>query len=62
MKVRIDVDLCSGCGLCASSVEEVFEMGDDGIAIVKMEVIQAALEKAVKEAAADCPSEAIIIE
>lgn len=62
MKVRIVVDLCSGCGLCNSSVEEVFDMGDDGIAVVKMDVIQAALEKAVKEAAADCPSESIIIE
>ncbi len=62
MKVRIDTDLCSGCGLCSSSVPDVFDMGDDNFAVVKVAVVPAALEGAVKDAAADCPSEAIVIE
>lgn len=61
MKVRIDADLCTGCGLCTDSVPEVFEMGDD-VAKVKANPVPAAKEGAVKEAAADCPAEAIFIE
>ena len=61
MKVRIDADLCTGCGLCSDSVPEVFEMGND-VATVKAGPIPQDKEAAVKEAATDCPAEAIIVE
>jgi len=61
MKVRIDPDLCTGCGLCTDSVPEVFKMGDD-VAEVTSPDVPANMEKAVKEAADDCPAEAIIVE
>lgn len=61
MKVRIDDDLCTGCGLCTDSVPDVFKMGDDIAHVVKADV-PANLEAAVKEAADDCPAEAIIVE
>ena len=61
MKVRIDADLCTGCGLCSDSVPEVFEMGDD-IAKVKANPVPSAKEAAVKDAVSDCPAEAIIVE
>jgi ferredoxin len=61
MKVRIDADLCTGCGLCTDSVPDVFKMGDDIAQVVKSDV-PANLEAAVKEAADDCPAEAIIVE
>jgi ferredoxin len=61
MKVRIDPDLCTGCGLCTDSVPEVFKMGDD-VAEVTSPNVPANMEKAVKEAADDCPAEAIIVE
>ncbi|MBN2552614.1 MAG: ferredoxin [Spirochaetales bacterium] len=61
MKVRIDADLCTGCGLCSDSVPDVFKMGDD-IAEVIVADVPANLESAVKEAADDCPAEAIIVE
>ncbi len=61
MKVRIDADLCTGCGLCTDSVPDVFKMGDDVAQVIKADV-PANLEKAVKEATEDCPAEAIIVE
>ena len=61
MKVKIDADLCTGCGLRTDSVPEVFDMGDD-VATVKVNPEPAAKEAAVKEAAADCPAEAIFVE
>jgi len=61
MKVRIDADLCTGCGLCTDGVPDVFKMGDDVAQVIKADV-PANLEKAVKEAVEDCPAEAIIVE
>ena len=61
MKVRIDADSCTLCGLCSDSVPDVFRDGDDVAEVVKAEV-PADLQDAVREAAQDCPVEAIIIE
>jgi len=61
MKVSIDKELCSGCGLCADIVPEVFELVDD-MAVVKMKIVKDTLTDQVREAADDCPAEAIIIE
>ncbi len=61
MKVKIDEDLCTACGLCSDSVPEVFELADDTAKVIVDEV-PAELEDAVRDAASDCPVEAIIIE
>jgi ferredoxin len=56
-KVWVDKDLCIGCGLCSSMLPEVFEMEDDGKAVVKNEN-GAPIEK-IKEVADMCPTKAI---
>ena len=61
MKVSIDADLCTACGLCTDDVPEVFTMGDD-VAEVAQADVPAALEDSVRDAADSCPSEAIIAE
>jgi ferredoxin len=61
MKVRIDADLCTACGLCTDDAPEVFTMGDD-VAEVVLADVPAGQEDAVKDAADSCPSEAIIVE
>ncbi len=61
MKVRIDKDACTGCGLCADSVPDVFKMADDVAEVIKA-VVPANLEGEVKDAADNCPVEAIIVE
>lgn len=62
MKVSVDKDLCTGCGLCVDCVPEVFELSDDDIAVVKIKTIKDALVDQVREASEDCPAEAIILE
>lgn len=56
--VSIDAAKCSGCGVCPGTEPNVFAMGDDGKAHVQQSPTDS--EK-VKEAAAACPTQAIIV-
>ncbi|MBU0951463.1 MAG: ferredoxin [Elusimicrobia bacterium] len=58
MKVSVDKDLCTGCNLCVDDCPDVFEMSGD-FAIVKVDLMPQNLETKVKEAADNCPVEAI---
>ena len=60
MKVKVDENLCTGCGLCVDSCPEVFEMGET-IAVVKVDVVPVESENSAREAAEGCPVEAIEI-
>jgi len=62
MKAVVDKDSCTGCGLCAETCPEVFEMGDDDIAKVKVTPVPAGAEATCKEATEGCPSESIKLE
>jgi ferredoxin len=61
MRVIVDEDTCIGCGLCAETCPEVFEMNDDK-AKVKVDEIPQEVAESCKEAAENCPVEAIQIE
>jgi ferredoxin len=64
MKVRIDIDLCTGCGSCEGICPEVFELQGE-IAANKLgesAEIPEEYANACMEAADSCPVEAIIIE
>jgi ferredoxin len=62
MKAIVDRDLCIGCGLCEEICPEVFEMDDEALAKVIVDVIPADAEDSAQEAADACPTEAITIE
>lgn len=61
MKAIIDASICSGCTLCCDIDADVFEMGDDGLAKVKVDEIPAGGEAAAQEAADSCPTSAISV-
>lgn len=60
MKARVTED-CIACGLCAEACPEVFEMGDELAEVIVDELPQENAE-ACRQAADECPVEAIIIE
>ena len=59
MKVEINKDACVGCGTCYSICENVFDIGDDGLAFVKEDADIEAFEEDVKAAIDACPTGAI---
>ena len=61
MKVTVDEETCIGCGLCSETCPEVFELKDDK-AVAKMEEVPENLVDSCKEAAEECPVEAIQVE
>jgi ferredoxin len=62
MKITIDRDRCVGSAYCQRIAPAVFDLGDDGIAVVLDADVTDPLAAAAREAEADCPSMAISIE
>ena len=60
MKVKIDPDICIGCGLCVSACAEVFRMEGEK-AIVYLTAIGDNLKDSVHRAEEECPVTAIIV-
>jgi ferredoxin len=55
-KVRVNKDLCIGCGLCAGTAPDAFQIGDDG----KAEPVTGEAEDDVADTAVEnCPVGAI---
>ena len=62
MQVTVDKELCSGYGNCVVAAPEVFELDEStNLAIVVEDRPQPGDQEAVREAQADCPVRAILI-
>lgn len=60
MRITIDKEACTGCGVCESLCPDVFQIGEDEKAhIVNAESCN---ESNCQEAADSCPTQAILIE
>jgi len=62
MKVRVDEDLCIGCGICESTAPEVFSLENGPVAEVIMDPVEAEFQETARQVAEDCPEEAIEVE
>ena len=62
MKVRVDAEKCQGHTLSAMAAPQAFELSEfDGHSTALFEDVPTELEPAVRDAAATCPEQAIII-
>jgi len=61
MKVTVDEEECIGCEACVETCPEVFEMSDDKVRI-KVDDVPGDAVESCREAAENCPVEAIQIE
>lgn len=59
MRVTVDDGLCAATGQCEMICPEVFEV--DMVSVVKVEQPDPALHEQVREAAASCPTGAILL-
>ncbi len=58
MIAKVDEETCTGCAVCAETCPEVFELVDD-LAKVIADPVPEDAEETCREAAEDCPVEAI---
>ena len=61
MKAVVDAEACTACGPCEDTCPEVFKVGDEVAEVIVGEIPPEA-EDTAREAAEDCPTEAITIE
>ncbi len=59
MKVHVDAGICAGFGVCLGLCPEVFELHEDGYAIVLVGEVPRDLEDEVRKAVKQCPANAI---
>lgn len=59
-KVKVLKDVCIGCGACQAICEEVYQIGDDGLAEVIVDEVSEEVEEDAKDALENCPTSAIV--
>lgn len=68
MKARVKKDTCIGCGACTVIADNIFQIGDDGLAEVinpidnseeKVAIIKEEEIENVRDASESCPTSAI---
>ncbi len=60
--VKVNEDVCIGCGACQALVSDVFDLNDDGFAYVKDDADLSKYEEEINEAIDNCPTGAIVRE
>lgn len=61
MRAAVDEDGCRGHAVCCSICPEVFDLSDDGYAVVRVPEVPVEFEESARKAAANCPERAITL-
>ncbi len=59
MRVEVDLDKCTGHGICESIAEDVFEVGDDGIVAIGENERPESDRDRMQQAVTQCPAAAL---
>jgi ferredoxin len=59
IKVVANRDTCEGFGTCVLAAESLFDLDDEGLVVVKEELVDDGRLSEVRQAAYDCPTESI---
>lgn len=59
MKIKVDKNLCIGCGACQAIEPSIFELEDDGLANAIDTEIEEDIKENVIDAMEGCPTSAI---
>jgi len=62
MKAIVNKELCEGCSICVDVCPDVYELDDNDQAYVKVDPIPDDIEAECRDAADQCPTQAIEIE
>jgi ferredoxin len=62
MKVKVDEDLCIGCGTCELMCSQCFQLEDGKAKVSREDCNQDDLECDIQDVIDSCPTEAIIID
>lgn len=62
MRVKIDKEKCHGHNRCVALAPDIFDVDDDGLAVVMLDSIPADQENKVRRAELACPERAITID
>ena len=59
MRVEVDLDKCTGHGICESIAEDVFEVRDDGIVHIHGDERPESDRERMQQAVTQCPAAAL---
>jgi ferredoxin len=59
MKVHVNSEICAGFGICLGIAPEVFELHENGYAVVLVSDVKPEDEDLMRRAASQCPAQAI---
>ena len=59
MRVEVDLDRCTGHGICESIAEDVFEVADDGIVHIEGDEQPESDRERMQQAVTQCPAAAL---
>ncbi|MFJ9588943.1 ferredoxin [Streptomyces acidicola] len=57
--IKVDRERCQGYGNCAIAFAAAFDVGEDGLVVLKRDLVGEDEAGALRRAAYDCPAEAI---